>query len=225
MPRRSRAASINKALVLGFAIAAIVVLTAGHNGSAAAQSVASSGSPIGSGCPAPELIVTRNAHLVVRYDGETDEGVCLQRVGGWQQAVRFGIWPANWPQAATAADAARHVLGSPPGTDETFTASYDWVGTNLVSSAVWRFTVTNLGLTMVEVAGKARAAARIGWDEQSLGRPYKAHAEFVKDCATGVILSQSFQVMVGSSTTATDFWSRYGGGLGTIPDFKVTDLR
>lgn len=176
-------------------------------------------------CPAPDLVVTRNAHLIVRYEGQTDQGVCLQRVGGSQQSVWIGIWPESWPEAATAAEAARHVLASPTGTGQSFTASFDWAGISLVSNVVWRFTVTNLGPVTVEIAGQPHSAVRIGWDEQSLGHPYRAHAEYQKDLETGVILSQDFEVLLGSSTTATDFWARYGGGPGIIPNFRVTAVR
>jgi len=163
--------------------------------------------------------------MIVRYEGQTDEGVCLQLVGGLQQSVLIGIWPASWPEAAKAAEAARHVLTSPSGTSESFTASFDWAGNSFVSSVVWRFTVTNLGLVAIKIAGQTHSAVKIGWDEQSLGHPYKAHAEFEKDIETGIILTQSFRVLFGSSTTAADFWSRYGGGLGAVPDFRVTALR
>ena len=207
---------------------AVCLLLVGNAVRAGAQPVPSGASPIAAmavDCPTPDLVVTRNAHLIVRYEGETDDGVCLQRVGGVQQSVWSGIWPASWPEAATAAQAARRVLAGPVGTREVFAASFDWVSTSFVSNTVWRFAVTNLGFAEVTVSGKPRPVMRLGWDEQSLGHPYKAHAEFEKDPQTGVILKQSFQLLLGSTTTATDFWSRYGGGLATVPDFQVTAIQ
>ncbi len=171
------------------------------------------------------MTVTRNAHLIVRYEGQADLGICLQRVGGEPQPAWFGIWPASWPEGAAALQAAREVLAGPEGTSKSFTASFDWIGNSFASSAVWRFTVRNEGIVAVPVSGQTRRAVKIGWEEQSLGRPYTAYAEFIKDLDTGVILAQRFRTVLGSSTIATDFWSRYGGGLGVVPDFHVTAMQ
>jgi hypothetical protein len=65
---------------------------------------------------------------------------------------------------------------------------------------------------------------KIGWDEQSFSYSYKAHAEFTKDVVTGVIMIQSFEVIRGSATTATEFWGRYGGGLAATANFEVTAI-
>lgn len=212
----------------GLRLGALSVLTIAALAQAHAQAAVPAEQPTGGpmrDCPAPGSAVMRNQRIRVRFEGETSAGVCLQVVGGLQQSAWLGIWPESWPEAAEAGAAARRVLAAPPGSSESFSVSYDWIGTSFASNVRWRFTVTNLGPGHVTIDGRSWPTMRLGWDEMCLGRPYRAHAEFVKETETGIVIAQSFRVELGSATTATDFWARYGGGLQATPDFEVTSMR
>ena len=173
-------------------------------------------------CPAPGLAMVRNKHLGVRYEGQADDGICLQTVGELRQEAWLGLWPANWPEGASATRAYRNVLAAGPGATGTFGSTVDVPGNGFVTSILWRFTLGNAGIGSRTIAGQIRPVVRLSWDEQSFGRVYLAHAEIEKDVETGAILAETFRVVRGSSSTASDYWNRYGGGLDAIPDFVVT---
>ncbi len=178
-------------------------------------------------CPAFGVQAVRNGAQRVTYQGAAPGAadVCLSNVAGTPEARIDGIWPANWPGAADAAAALRRTLSGPAGGQASFDATADVQGLrDTVFSEGWRFTVTYLGPVRVQVGGSGRDALRVRWDERNLSRPYRATADIALDRATGAVLAQAFRVLVGGSGASYDFWSKYQGGLASVPDFRVTAL-
>ena len=181
----------------------------------------------GLSCPAAGLQAVRNGSQQVRYEGAEPGApdICIANVAGAQQALAAGIWPANWPGSAAAASALRRVLAGPPGSTASFELSADVEGIrDTVTSEGWQFVLTNEGPAEMVVGGEPLMVQRVQWQERNLARPYMAQATVTLDSRTGAVLRQSFRVLVGGSAASYDFWSRYQGGLGAVPDFRVTAL-
>ncbi len=178
-------------------------------------------------CPQAGLRAVRNGAEPVRYQGAAPgaPGTCLADVAGVAQARVGGIWPANWPGATAAETALRRVLAGPPGSTASFTQTADVAGIrDTVNSESWRFTLTNEGPATLAVAGTARPARLVRWEERDLSHSYLARAEITLDARTGAVLAQSFRVLSGGTAAAYQFWSAYQGGVGGVADFRVTAL-
>lgn len=177
-------------------------------------------------CPPAGLEVVRNSNLAVHYNGG-DPGapdLCHETLGGMAQVRALGIWPSSWPAAIQAAAALHRILAAAPGATESFSIAFNPPG-GIGRAEVWRFTLVYDHAATANIGGVVRPAQRLHWEQVNIGHPYVGRVDLLLDSATGVVLEQSYRLVIGGSAWADGYWSHYEGGLQAVPDFKVTTFR